>query len=172
MSKRILFLCLAVFLGLALLYADEPATNISAARHPDLAQAQTLINQAYDSIVAAQKANEFDLKGHAAKAKGFLEQASKELKDAALEANKNAGTKPAGKAEEHAAAEEKPATNISDARHPNLAKAQQLLESANSRILDAQKANDFDMKGHAAKAKDLLQQASSELKLAAQAANQ
>lgn len=37
--------------------------------------------------------------------------------------------------------------------------------------MDAQKANEWDMQGHAQKAKDLLDQANSELKLAAQAAN-
>jgi hypothetical protein len=171
MNKRILYLCLAGFFALTVLYADEPATNINPARHPNLAKAQTLINQAYDSIITAQKANEFDLGGHAVKAKGLLEQSSKELKLAAVEANKDTEGKPAEKAEERAAAEEKPATNISETRHPNLAKAQQLVDTAHTKILDAQKANDFDLKGHAAKAKDLLEQASSELKLAAQEAN-
>lgn len=171
MVKRILFLALFGLCVATLLYADEPASNINPDRHPNLAKAQTLINQAYDSIVAAQKANEFDLGGHAAKAKGLLEQASTELKTAAVEANKEKGTKAAGKMEEHAAAEQKPATNVSDTRHPNLAKAQQGIDAAYARILDAQKANDFDLKGHAAKAKDLLQQAGSELKLAAQQAN-
>ena len=171
MTKRILLSCLFGFFALTLLYANEPATNINAAKHPNLAEAQKLINQAYDSIVVAQKANEFDLGGHAAKAKGFLEESSKELKLAAVEANKETGTKPSEKAEERAAPEEKPTTNVSETRHPNLAKAQQLIDSAYSRIVDAQKANDFDLKGHAAKAKDLLEQARSELKLAAQEAN-
>ena len=38
-------------------------------------------------------------------------------------------------------------------------------------IVSAQKANEWDMAGHAQKAKDLLDQVNSELKLAAQAAN-
>jgi hypothetical protein len=171
MTKRILLCCLIGFFALTLLYAEEPKTNINPAKHPNLAKAQTLINEAFDSIVAAQKANEFDLGGHAAKAKGLLEESSKELKLAAIEANKGMGTKAAEKAEEKAATEEKPATNISETKHPNLGKAQQLIDAAYARILEAQKANDFDLKGHAAKAKDLLEQASSELKLAAQAAN-
>jgi hypothetical protein len=37
--------------------------------------------------------------------------------------------------------------------------------------MDAQKANERDMKGHAQRAKDLLDQANNELKLAAQSAN-
>ena len=60
---------------------------------------------------------------------------------------------------------------VSKALHPNLAAAQNLIERAITRISDAQKANEFDMGGHAAKAKDLLDQAYAEIKLAAEAAN-
>lgn len=56
-------------------------------------------------------------------------------------------------------------------RHPNLAAAQRLCRQAWQRTVDAQQANEWDMAGHAQKAKDLLDQASNELKLAAQAAN-
>ncbi len=56
-------------------------------------------------------------------------------------------------------------------RHPNLEAAQQLVDQAFSRISDAQRANEFDMAGHAARAKDLLQQASREIRQAAHAAN-
>jgi hypothetical protein len=64
-----------------------PSQNISAKHHPNLASAQHLATQAYDKVVAAQKANEFDLGGHAAKAKDLLEQATRELKAAAETAN-------------------------------------------------------------------------------------
>lgn len=67
--------------------AAKPATNVSAKRHPNIAAAQRLSTQAYDKIVAAQKANEFDLGGHAQKAKDLLEQANRELKEAAEAAN-------------------------------------------------------------------------------------
>jgi len=60
---------------------------------------------------------------------------------------------------------------VSKALHPNLAAAQNLIERAITRVSDAQKANEFDMGGHAAKAKDLLDQAYAEIKLAALAAN-
>lgn len=40
-----------------------------------------------ERISAAQKANEFDIGGHAAKAKELLEQAEKELMEAAGAAN-------------------------------------------------------------------------------------
>jgi len=66
---------------------------------------------------------------------------------------------------------QRPVRNVSGARHPNLAAAQRLSRQAFQRILDAQKANEWDMQGHAQKAKDLLDQANQELKLAAQAAN-
>lgn len=67
----------------------QPARNVSAARHPNLAAAQRLAQNAYEKISAAQSANEFDMDGHAAKAKQLLEQANNELKAAAEAANKN-----------------------------------------------------------------------------------
>lgn len=65
----------------------------------------------------------------------------------------------------------KPMEDINMRRHPNLAEAQDLIQKAFVKIFEAQKANEFDMEGHAQKAKDLLQQANEELKMAAQAAN-
>jgi uncharacterized protein YxeA len=137
--------------------------------HPNLAQAQYLIDQAYAKITAAQKSHEFDLGGHAAKAKDFLEQATKELKLAEVAADDNAGNK-SGE-EKHGDRTDEPVKNIGS-KHPNLAKAQQLISDAYDRVTAAQKANEFDLGGHAAKAKDFLEQASQELKLAAQHANQ
>jgi len=67
----------------------QPARNVSGARHPNLAAAQRLAAQAYEKVSAAQQANEFDMEGHAARAKQLLEQASNELKAAAEAANKN-----------------------------------------------------------------------------------
>jgi hypothetical protein len=69
-------------------YADRPARNVSAARHANLAAAQQLTNQAYSRLNAAQQANEFDMGGHAARAKELLRQASDEMKLAALAANR------------------------------------------------------------------------------------
>jgi hypothetical protein len=56
-------------------------------RHPNLAAAQRLVDQAFSKITAAQEANEFDMDGHAAKAKDLLDKASHELKEAAEAAN-------------------------------------------------------------------------------------
>jgi hypothetical protein len=75
-------------LGLAL--AKEPAKNVSKEHHPNLAAAQKLIGQAFDKIEAAQKANEYDMEGHAQKAKEALKLAADEIKLAAEAANKNA----------------------------------------------------------------------------------
>ena len=68
----------------------QPKRNVSAGRHPNIAAAQRLSQQAYDKIVAAQQANEWDMGGHAQKAKELLEQANNELRQAATAANKNA----------------------------------------------------------------------------------
>lgn len=66
---------------------------------------------------------------------------------------------------------QRPVQNVSPNRHPNIAAAQRLTEQAFQRISMAQHANEFDMNGHAQRAKDLLDQANRELKMAAEAAN-
>ena len=60
---------------------------------------------------------------------------------------------------------------VSHSRHPNLADAQIAIENATEKLNAAQAANDFDMDGHAEKAKELLKQAYIEIKYAAEAAN-
>jgi hypothetical protein len=62
--------------------------NVNPGRHPNLAEAQRLCKDAYDKIIAAQKANEYDMGGHAQKAKVHLEQANEEIRMAASAANK------------------------------------------------------------------------------------
>lgn len=61
--------------------------------------------------------------------------------------------------------------DVSGHRHPNLNAAQRFIEQAVNKVSAAQAANEFDMGGHAARAKDLLDQAYREIKLAAEAAN-
>jgi hypothetical protein len=83
-----------VALGVALVcaglaVAQKPVDNVSGKRHPNLAAAQRLSTEAFEKITAAQQANEWDMNGHAAKAKELLEQVSRELKEAAEAANKN-----------------------------------------------------------------------------------
>ena len=57
------------------------------------------------------------------------------------------------------------------AGHPNLKAADKALATAWEKITAAQKANEFDLDGHAAKAKDAIKLAVDELKLAAEASN-
>lgn len=66
---------------------------------------------------------------------------------------------------------QKPVENVSGRKHPNLEEAQRLSREAWNKISEAQKANEWDMDGHAAKAKELLDEVNKELKLAAEAAN-
>lgn len=94
MSAMVRSRILAVVLGALLLIgaaatAQRPARNVSPARHPNLAAAQRLSQQAWERIVAAQRANEFDMRGHAQKAKELLEEVNKELKLAAEAANRS-----------------------------------------------------------------------------------
>ena len=67
--------------------AQEPVQNISPYRHGNLAQAQQLTVQAFDSLTAAQQANNYDLGGHVGRAKELLREANAEIKLAAQFAN-------------------------------------------------------------------------------------
>lgn len=84
LSGVLLFILLLA--GVAL--AQRPKENISGARHPNLAAAQRLSQQAWERIVQAQQANEWDLQGHAQKAKNLLDEVNRELKLAAEAANR------------------------------------------------------------------------------------
>jgi hypothetical protein len=89
-SKTMLGLVLgAALVGGGLAVAQKPVDDVSGKKHPNLAAAQRLSTQAYEKITAAQQANEWDMDGHAAKAKELLDQVNKELKMAAEAANKN-----------------------------------------------------------------------------------
>jgi hypothetical protein len=89
-SKSFAGAVLAVALiGGGVAVAQKPVENVSGKRHPNLAAAQRLSQQAFEKITAAQQANEWDMDGHAAKAKDLLDQANQQLKLAAEAANKN-----------------------------------------------------------------------------------
>ena len=66
---------------------------------------------------------------------------------------------------------QEPVQDINPKFHPNLAAAQKHVVEANTAIATAQKANKYDMKGHAEKARQLLVEVNNELKAAAEAAN-
>lgn len=83
-------LVLGSLLGLGLVAGSVTvAQNVNPHRHPNLAAAQRLIDQAIGRIDAAQQANEFDMGGHAAKAKELLAHANEEIKQAAMDANRH-----------------------------------------------------------------------------------
>jgi hypothetical protein len=158
----------AFLLGAACLaFAQEPPLNVSPAHHPHLAAAQKQCHVAWIKTTDAQKANDWDMQGNAQRAKEALVQVGQLIKEAAESANKNAskpkpGSGPTG---------QPPVVNISAARHKYLAAAQEEVRKAWQLMLEAQKANDWDMDGHAQKAKDMLAQATKDLKSAAEAAN-
>jgi hypothetical protein len=86
MKPKIGYVAGVLLLGLALLgvtYAQRPETNINPGRHPELAEAQRHMVEAYDKIKEAQAAHHDELGGHADKAIEFLEKASVEIKSAA-----------------------------------------------------------------------------------------
>jgi hypothetical protein len=87
--KKIIVAVVACLCLTGVAFAQRPARNVSGARHPNLAAAQRLCEQAHEKIVAAQQANEWDMNGHAQKAKELLVQVNDELKQAALAANAN-----------------------------------------------------------------------------------
>ncbi len=80
MKQTIAILVAALLVGVATGTVTRPARSSANAGHKNLTAAQQLTKQAFDKVTAAQKANEFDLGGHAAMAKSLLEQAAAELK--------------------------------------------------------------------------------------------
>lgn len=93
LTHRLRIIALAVLLGavaVAVAIAQgPPARNVSGRRHPHIAAAQRLSHQAFEQIVQAQQANEWDMQGHAQRAKDLLDQANNELRQAATAANRN-----------------------------------------------------------------------------------
>jgi hypothetical protein len=73
--------------GVAL--AQRPQRNVSPGRHPNIAAAQRFSQQAWQKVLAAQQANEWDMQGHAQKAKNLLDEVNRELKLSAEAANRN-----------------------------------------------------------------------------------
>jgi hypothetical protein len=71
----------------AMAQMPPPAQNVAPGVHPDIARAQYFIGQANQSILSAQNAHGYNLNGHAENARRLLDQASAELKAAALTAN-------------------------------------------------------------------------------------
>jgi hypothetical protein len=85
MKKLTIGICSALALATAGAFAKGALQG-----HPNLMAAHNHVKEAFEKISAAQKANEFDMDGHAAKAKDLLEQAEKEITLAAEAASANA----------------------------------------------------------------------------------
>lgn len=81
MFTALLFCCVTI--------AQEPAMDIDSRIHPELAAAQHHVVEANQAILAAQKANRYDMRGHAERARQLLVQVNQELKAAAEAANAN-----------------------------------------------------------------------------------
>lgn len=75
--------------GGILIAQGPPPENIEPARHPHMAAAQHHIREAFDEIAQAQRANDYDMNGHAEHAKKLLDEAARELKASAEAANRH-----------------------------------------------------------------------------------
>ncbi len=84
MNRIMIGICSALVLASAGSFAKGPMAG-----HPNLKAAHMHVKQAIEKVSAAQKANEFDMEGHAAKAKDLLQQAEKEISQAAEAATEN-----------------------------------------------------------------------------------
>jgi hypothetical protein len=92
MTKKHLAITTTLLLTLSfagVTFAQAPVVNIDPHRHGNLAAAQRYIVQAYEKLDQAQRANEDQLGGHAARAKQLLTQADEEIRLAADVANEN-----------------------------------------------------------------------------------
>jgi opacity protein-like surface antigen len=90
MSKRIrtvaIALC-AVFALSAVLFAQQEPRVTVGEKHGNMRAAQEYIQQAWRKVDEAQKDNNYNLGGHAGRAKELLAQASEEIKLSAEAAN-------------------------------------------------------------------------------------
>jgi hypothetical protein len=86
MQTRSVLLGLAIVLPLSLAVAQKKPDGKYA--HPNLMAADKLCAQAFAKLEAAQTANEYDLGGHAKKAKELIKQAQDEIKLATAAADK------------------------------------------------------------------------------------
>lgn len=74
-------------LGIATLAISQTVQNVDPSRHGNLAAAQSLIAQAYQRMTEAQQSNNYELGGHAARAKQLLSEAANEIGLAAATAD-------------------------------------------------------------------------------------
>jgi hypothetical protein len=93
MRKKTLLINLALIvalgLGAELLGQGGPPSVNVGDRHGNMRAAQELIQQAWIKVDTAQQDNNYNLGGHAGRAKELLAQASDEIKQSAEAANHN-----------------------------------------------------------------------------------
>jgi hypothetical protein len=118
-------------------------------KHPNLVAAWKALDKAWAKVDKAQDANDDQLGGHGAKAKGLIQAAEDDLKAARDSANANAGTGKGGDGDAAAACPKA----FKFPKHPAMAAASKALVTACKKVTAAQKANEYDMDGHAAQAK-------------------
>jgi hypothetical protein len=83
MFKKSLLFAIAVCV---IAFAQGPRVDVGE-RHGNMRAAQQLIQQAWQKVDAAQQDNNYNLGGHAGRAKELLSQASEEIRLAADAAN-------------------------------------------------------------------------------------
>lgn len=95
MAKKIqaLLTLFAALLFCSIALAQQPEVNIDKKVHPNLAEAQRLVAQAYNYVEQSQKINKYRLGGNAEKAQQLMIQVNKELKAAAIASNAEAAKK-------------------------------------------------------------------------------
>jgi hypothetical protein len=67
---------------------EGPPPDVDPNLHPNLAEAQRACDHAYEKLQEARRINEYDMRGHARRAEQLLIDASREIKLAALTANR------------------------------------------------------------------------------------
>ena len=89
MKSSLMKILVAGFLVIGIVCTDVAVNAVDVGpRHGNHRAAQKLIERAINKVNAAQVANEYDMEGHAARAKELLDQAYDEIKMAALAANR------------------------------------------------------------------------------------
>ncbi len=83
-----MLLAAAAAVALSLPAAAKPEHH-GKDKHPNITAAHRAVEQALKKLTAAQQANEYDLAGHAQKAKDLIEQAEKEIAQARGAANEH-----------------------------------------------------------------------------------
>ena len=86
MKRKTLYLAIVLALGMTFFgisFAQRPETDIDAHKHANLAEAQHHIAQAVESAKKAEAEHPAEYGGHAGKAIQALDQANRELKEAA-----------------------------------------------------------------------------------------